>query len=446
MKKHLPTWAKWVYGVGAGGFALIDRILLTWLLFYYVVSPIRGYEPLVSPATFGIIMFFGRVVDAVTDPLIARWSDNHGGKLGRRMPFMLFSGVAYVAVFIALFYPPVAGQAPINSIYLIAMLGLYFIFYTAYVCPYVALLPELARTNRERVDLSTIKGFFGLIAMVIAFGLGGVIIELFSPHGMVWTMGLISLVMLYFPLLIKEKDYAVAEPATLGLFEAIRTTFKNRPFIIYLVGNVTFWLGFNIITLCIPLYVTILLGGTEGDTVIFLGIVMVVALLSFMPLNLCAKKYGLKAVMMTSLAGFMTILPLAYFMGQSIGFLSPNAFAYLLMALSGVPVAAIFMVPDAIVAEVSDLEVTLSGQRREAMYYGAQNFILKLAMGLSTLITGFLLEWFGSTPAEPLGVRLTGPVAAVFLLVGVIVFSRYPQKEIAEQQAEKALRLGKTTE
>lgn len=439
MHKKLPTWAKWVYGVGAGGFALIDRILITWLLFYYVVKPIRGEETLVAPAVFGIIMFFGRIVDAVADPLIARWSDNHHGNMGRRMPFLLYSGIAYVAVFIALFYPPVAGESAVNSIYLIIMLGLYFALFTAYVCPYVALLPELAKTNRERVDLATIKGAFGLLAVAIAFGLGGILIDQFGPYGMIWTMGIIGLIMLYFPLLIKEREYATAEPATLGLLDAIKTTLKNHPFIIYLVGNVTFWLGFNIITLCIPLYVTILMGGTEGDTVIFLGIVMGVALLAFMPINLLAKKYGLKMIMMISLAGFMFILPLAYFMGQPVGFLSPELFAYILMALSGIPVAAIFIVPDAIVAEVSDLEEKLSGQRREAMYYGTQNFILKLAMGFSTLVTGFLLQWFGSTPDQPLGVQLTGPVAALFLLIGVIVFSRYPQKEINAYQRDRIL-------
>ncbi len=42
------------------------------------------------------------------------------------------------------------------------------------------------------------------------------------------------------------------------------------------------------------------------------------------------------------------------------------------------------------------------------MYYGTQNFILKLAMGFSTLVTGFLLQWFGSTSEKPLGVQLRG--------------------------------------
>ncbi len=132
--------------------------MVTWLMYFYVLTPIKGEEALISGFAFGIIMFLGRVVDAIADPIIARWSDNHSGHLGRRIPFMLYSGILYTAVFIALFYPPATGESPLNSIYLTLMLGIYFALFTAYVCPpHLALLPELARSNKDRVDLSTWK-------------------------------------------------------------------------------------------------------------------------------------------------------------------------------------------------------------------------------------------------------------------------------------------------
>ena len=124
MVKRLPYWGKLAYGVGAGGYGLIDRIMVTWLMYFYVLEPIRGQVALISGFAFGVVMFLGRVVDAIADPLFARWSDNHRGRLGRRIPFMLYSGVLYVAVFIALFYPPVAGESPVNQVYLALMLGL----------------------------------------------------------------------------------------------------------------------------------------------------------------------------------------------------------------------------------------------------------------------------------------------------------------------------------
>ncbi|NLA27118.1 MAG: MFS transporter [Firmicutes bacterium] len=436
MIKKLPGWGKLAYGIGAGGFSLIDRVMISFLMHYYLIKPIRGEEPLIAPLVFGVVMFIGRVVDAVADPLIARWSDNHGGRLGRRIPFMLYSGFLYVAVFIALFYPPVAGDSLLNSVYLAIMLGLYFALFTVYVCPYLALLPEIARTNKDRVDLATWKAVFSIIGVAVALVVGGILIDSVGVYSMLWIMGGAGLVMLYIPLFIREKDYAQSEPATLGLMDALKTTFQNRPFLIYLAGNVTFWLGFNIITLNIAPYVTVLLGEDEGAVAIYFGLAMGIALLCFPLVNIFSKKYGLKAVMLFSLILFAILLPGIYFLGQAPFGLNPQIFAYILMGLMGIPVSSIFVVPDAIVAAVSDLEEKLSGQRREAMYFGAQGFILKLALGLSTVITTGLLHFFGGSMAQPLGIQLTGPVAALFIVIGVIIFSRYPEKEVTtyEQQ------------
>ena len=74
MVKKLSPWGKLAYGIGAGGFSLIDRIMVTWLMYYYVLTPIKGKEALITGVAFGVVMFLGRVVDAVADPLIARWS------------------------------------------------------------------------------------------------------------------------------------------------------------------------------------------------------------------------------------------------------------------------------------------------------------------------------------------------------------------------------------
>ena len=435
--KQLPLWGKIVYGAGAGGFSLIDRVLITWLFYYYITSPLEGVDALMPPFVFGIIMFFGRVIDALADPLIARWSDNYSGRLGRRTPFMLFSGIAYVVVFVLLFYPPVAEMSALNSIYLAVLFGLYFTLFTAYVCPYLALLPELAHSNRDRVDLATYKAVFSLLGVGVALIGAGILIGMLGFHSMVWIMAAFGLVLLYLPMLIRERDYADAKPATLGLVTAITTTFKNRAFLIYLIGNVTFWLGFNIITLNIPLYVTILLRGTEDDTSIYFGLAFVVALIFFPVVNFLSKKIGLKAMMMFALVAFMLILPVFFFLGQPLFGLAPEVIGYIVMGIAGLPLAVIFIVPDAIVAAVSDLEEKLSGQRREAMYFGAQGFILKLVLGLSTVITGALLQLFGSTVAQPLGIQLTGPVSALFILVGVIVFSNYPEKEVLAYQQEK---------
>ena len=133
----------------------------------------------------------------------------------------LYSGILYTAVFIALFYPPVAGKSPLNSVFLTLMLGLYFALFTIYVCPYLALLPELARSNKDRVDLATWKAVFSILGVAGAAVAGGMLINSIGDYGMIWIMGGIGLVMLYIPMFIRERDYAKSEPATLGLVDAL---------------------------------------------------------------------------------------------------------------------------------------------------------------------------------------------------------------------------------
>jgi GPH family glycoside/pentoside/hexuronide:cation symporter len=449
MAKKLPVWGQLLYGAGAGGFSIIDRLMITWLITVFIVKPIRGVEPLVPALAFGIVMFLGRVVDAIADPIIARWSDNFQGRLGRRIPFMLVSGIIYTAVFIALFYPPLTEDTQvsllfgltarggiINSIVLTLLLGLYFILFTAYVCPYLALLPELARSNKDRVDLATWKAVFSIIGVGAAFIGGAALVGAIGFYPMIWIMGAVGLVMLYLPVLIKERVYSEAKPASLGLIDALKTTFRNRAFTIYLAGNVAFWLGFNIITLNVIPYVVVLLGGTEDESGLYMAVAFGVAMFGFILVNILAKKFGLKAMMMFSMVAFMVILPFFFFIGRPLFSLSPQTIMFILMALVGLPMAGLFVVPDAIVAAVSDLEEKLSGQRREAMYFGAQGFILKVALGLSTLITTGLFHFFGNTAAQPLGIQLTGPVAALFILAGVLIFIRYPEKEVVTFQRE----------
>ncbi len=427
--KRLSTSVKILYASSSAGWAMIDRIVITWLMYYYITTTDMG-EPLLKPVVFGLILFIGRLVDAVADPLVALWSDNFKSNKGRRIPFLRWGGIIYVMVFIALFYPPVAGLSSINTLYLAFFVGVYFFSFTLYVCPYLALLPELARKREDRLDLATLRAVFTLLGVAIALVGSGLLINQIGFKGMIWSLGLLGLGLMYLPILIKEKDYAEGKAATLNLKEAITTTFKNKAFCIYLAGNAAFWFGFNIITLGLPFYVTVLLGLPEGETSIFFAAAFGVAILVFPLVNYLAKKIGAKLVMISSMFLFSLILPLFFFLGKDVGMLSSYNYSLLIMGITGIPLASLFVLPDAIVASITDIEETISGQRREAMYFGVQGLVLKIVMGLSSLVTGFLLQFFGQTASAPLGVQLTGPLAAVFIAIGALVFWHYPEKEV----------------
>jgi GPH family glycoside/pentoside/hexuronide:cation symporter len=423
---RLPRWMKLAYGAGAAGWVLVDRVVITWLYYFYITAPVDGADALMLPVTFGLVMLVGRLVDALSDPVVARLSDNHQGRLGRRMPFMLGSAVPYVAVFVALFYPPVAQQSGWNALWLAVFLGLYFILFTAYVGPYLALLADLSRTTRDRIDLSTAKAVFTLVGAAVGLVGSGALIAAVGLRGMVWVLGVVGLVLLLVPAVIRERRFATAQPATLPLVEAVRTTLRNRPFVIALAGTNAFWFGFNIVTLNVALYVTSLLGLAKETVALLMAAAFGVALVLLPLVNVLCKRHGLRLMMIASLVAFAVCFLLIYlFPAPPLG-LGHLTFGLVVMALAGVPLAVFFIVPDAIIATVSDLEGELSGQHREAMYFGVNGLILKVNLGLSTVVSAVLLQWLG----DPLGIQLTGPVAAALVLVGAVVFTRYPEREI----------------
>jgi glycoside/pentoside/hexuronide:cation symporter, GPH family len=427
----LPRWVKLAYGAGAGGWSIVDRVLLTWLYYWYVTTPTEGVDALVGPFAFGLIMLGGRVVDALADPVVARLSDNHVGSRGRRVPFLLFSALPYVAVYIALFHPPVPEPSPVNAIYLGALLAIYFTLFTAYVGPYLALLADLSATVADRVDLSTTKAVATLLGTAVAMIVSGLLVEAIGLLGMVWVLGGLAVVLLLVPTRIPERRYATAEPATLPLLAAVRTTLRNRPFLITLVGTNAFWFGFNMVTLNIALYVTSVMGLREGMVAPMMGAVFGVCLLTFPLVNVLSKRRGLKLVMVASLTLFAAVFPFLYFLGDPPGGLDPLVFGLIVMGIAGIPLAGFFIVPDAIIAAVADLERGLSGQQREGMYFGVNGLLLKVNLGISTVVSGALLEFYG----DPLGIQLTGPVAAVAVAIGAVAFSRYPERQVEAERA-----------
>jgi GPH family glycoside/pentoside/hexuronide:cation symporter len=89
-----------------------------------------------------------------------------------------------------------------------------------------------------------------------------------------------------------------------------------------------------------------------------------------------------------------------------------------------VPMAAVFTFPNAIMADIIDYDELRTGMRREAIYYGTQSTLEKMASALFPAILAVLLT-LGGTAANPLGIRLVGPVAGLSVLSAFFVFRRY---------------------
>jgi glycoside/pentoside/hexuronide:cation symporter, GPH family len=101
--------------------------------------------------------------------------------------------------------------------------------------------------------------------------------------------------------------------------------------------------------------------------------------------------------------------------------------------------------PFAMMPDVMEHDERLTGQRREGVYYGISNFLVKLAIALGTAVPGWALSAFGYVPnavqteTALLGIRLFyAIIPAGFMLLCVPILIRYPitRKTHTELMAE----------
>ncbi len=116
-------------------------------------------------------------------------------------------------------------------------------------------------------------------------------------------------------------------------------------------------------------------------------------------------------------------MPLLFFAGF-VPDISPTLQVLVAVTILGMVSGALFALPMAIMADVIDHDETLTTYRREGIYYGVEQGTQKVGIALGTFLFGGVLEVFGSTTADPLGLRLIGPLAGLLILVGWFIFSR----------------------
>ena len=225
---------------------------------------------------------------------------------------------------------------------------------------------------------------------------------------------------------------------TPGMFESIKLTLQNRPFLYYVGSHVLFWFGFNAVVVAAPYLVTVAMGGTELDTSLALAAAFVVAIVSFPLVGRISTARGLKFTMMASMAALVAALLLWGLVGRWPGGISPYVQGMLVFVVAGFSIGGLFVVPNALIAEIVDYDEHLTGMRREAMFFGVQGLLVKIAMGLSTFAATQLLEIGGFSAERSAGVSWVGPLGALFVALGMLVFAGYPESTVRAVQRTAA--------
>ena len=447
---ELPLAGQVVYASGSAAFTMLERLILLYMPFYYLPPREYNLENLIPDRTYlglmtvlGFALLAGRIFDGIADPIIASLSDNSRSRLGRRKLFMVLGGLPLALSALLVFYPPHMGLlSPANGFWLTLVMVVFYLSFTAYVNPFMALLPELGHNNALRINLATMIAFFGLLGMIMVAILFPLLTGNLQDAGMemraayrqaalIFTA--LSAVILYTATLgFNEKSHCFpTEAGRIGTWKSLRQTFSIRPFRIFLGAEMFLQFAMNMVTLGMIYYAVVLFGRDERFMVILAGLVIGGALLCFPLVNLAAKRLGKKRVITTGVLTLavsgLTIFLLSYNLTGIWFYVSLTMFV-----LAGFPLAVLTILINPTIADLARADYYKTGLRREAMFFGARAIPLKLTIALAGVVFAFLLSTFGKDIDGSLGVQLSALVVALAAIGSYTIFRLYPEDEVMD--------------
>jgi len=410
---RIPISQKLIYGVGA----FVNNLLSAAIGGMMIVLNL-GFG--MNPALVGLLGGLPRLMDAFTDPLMGFISDRTRSKWGRRRPYIFWGAITSGIAFALLWQLP-TGQSE-NFYFVFFLIGsiVFYLAYTVFATPWVALGYELTPDYHERTRLMGVQNFIGQLPYLVApwflwimsykgffkdqiDGAAGLAIIIAV---VVIGVGIVSAIFLR----ERFKDSTEAETETssldsvknsfgkivLDFFKGFVVTIKSGPFLKLCIATFLVFNGFMLIS-SFQYYVIIYyvfsgdqtLGaeyagyaGTLGSISTFLVIIFITWLGTkigkrrafFVSTGVSMIGYALKWICYNPDIPWLVVLP-APFLAFGLG--------------------GLFVLMPSMIADVVDADELETRERREGMYGSIFWWMVKLGLSAALVGGGILLEVTG---------------------------------------------------
>ncbi|HSJ54394.1 MAG TPA: MFS transporter [Anaerolineae bacterium] len=416
-----------LYGLLSLGSTTVWGVMSAWLLYFYLPPEGEG-SALVPAALYGGAMLVLRVLSAAITPSIGYLSDRTRTRWGRRLPYIMGSGLPMLVFFVLLWTPPFRGTSSWNLVYLVAVLGGYNLAYILNQVPTMALLPEIAVTDGHRVRVSVWAAVMTVLGMMLAAGAGPLIARFgFAHTALIYALALLPA--FYLPLLVlrERPEYQARPAARLNFRQNLVTMARNRAFLFMTATGLCFWGIMGLVQAVVPYIVTEICLLQESDTMLFYLPAVLASLLCYPLISWLAGRWGKWRVFAGSLLASALVLPGLMLIGDWLP-LSLKAQGMLWVTLQAAALSGVVVLPRALGAEIVDHDEELTGQRREGIYYATWGLLDQVVNGVMAALLPLLLLLGRShlEPQGPLGVRLVGVLGGAVLFAGFLIFLRYP--------------------
>ncbi|MHB9757606.1 MFS transporter [Streptomyces sp. BYX5S] len=250
---RLGWWEKFGYGAGDLASNLSWNLVGGFLLYYYT-DVAR-----VPVAALGTLFLVARLLDAVVDPAIGILVDRTNSRWGKARPYLIFASVPFGVIGVLTFMVPDVGDGGKLVYAFVTYLTLGLLFSLVNV-PYSSLLPMMTRDSHERMQMGGLRAVGSSVGSIVVTASTTPFVAWLGSgdEQRGWTLATIVYSVLsvaFFAvtfLACKERYALPAESEKLALGTALRTLWRNRPWMVTFVYGVL-----NFVRLSLVLGVTV---------------------------------------------------------------------------------------------------------------------------------------------------------------------------------------------
>jgi GPH family glycoside/pentoside/hexuronide:cation symporter len=411
---RIPLAGKLIYGLGG----LVNNLLAAAIGSMVIVLNL-GLG--MNPALVGLLGALPRLTDALTDPLMGYISDHTRSRWGRRRPYIFVGAIAAGLSFALLWQLPEGRSESFYFWFFLVGSLIFYLAYTAFATPWVALGYELTPDYHERTRLMGTQNFISQLAYVISpWFLAIMQYELLfddmvaGAAGLAIAVGVVAAGVGVLPaIFLRERfsgerasgEAAAVEPvraahpllrSMVDFFKGFVATLRFRPFLKLCAATFLVFNGFILIS-AFQSYVIIyyVCGGDKvkgaeyvgySGSIAAISTFFVIALITWL-----ATKIGKRHAFFVSTG--ISIL------GYALKWLCYNPqvpwLILLPMPLMAFALGGLFTLMPSMMPDVVDLDELQTAERREGMFGSIFWWVVKLGMAAALAGGGLLLNASG---------------------------------------------------
>jgi sugar (Glycoside-Pentoside-Hexuronide) transporter len=372
----------------------------------------------IPAAVYGFILTFGRIFDALNDPIMGTIVDRTRTKWGKCRPYLMIAPVMIFFVVLMNFwnigiYDASLGLRGKNFgivAWAFAAYILYDVAYTIGDIPLWSVTALMTEDEKDRTKLMALARVFGGIGSAIPLLAMQTLGELFTKSiGAINGWFVAALIFTFMGTVLfqfvgfKVRERVPQSERAQAAGQNFKILFKNKPYLMVLLSGILASPA-NLVMLVYPNIVFFFFANGEPLKILLFtaylgGGIMLGQFVSMMLVPMFLKKFTKKRLYLYSkILGtipFILIIAMFYIFGTNLISAVPLVILFILLVVCGLSLGAPSVLTASMTADCVDLSEYDTGYRAEGIFFSGQTFNAKLSSGIGTILCSALFAIVG---------------------------------------------------